>query len=174
MDRIFLFSPSLTTMKDNPFEELEENQVYSELTEDNLEGVLESIADCGEKVLLIIDDCVNDLKKSPNLQRIMCKILMNRRHLCGYGGSVSVIMTTQVWNKINAPIRKCANFITIYNTKSKRELMTLFDEVITIPKESFFNILNFTFKKKHDFLFLDTTKDQNNMFHRNFNKLNFS
>ena len=29
-DRIFLFSPSLSTMKSNPFEELDEDQVYSE------------------------------------------------------------------------------------------------------------------------------------------------
>ena len=170
-DRIFLFSPSLSTMKDNPFEELDDDQVYTELSGEIMENVLEAISDTGEKVLFIIDDCVNDLKKSPQLQRLMCKVLMNRRHLCGFGGSVSVIMTTQVYNKIPAPIRKCANYISLYATKNKRELMNLFDEVITIPKEDFMNILNYTFKKKHDFLFLDTNKDSYNMFHRNFNKL---
>ena len=158
-DRIFLFSPSLSTMKDNPFEELDDDQVYTELSGEIMENVLEAISDTGEKVLFIIDDCVNDLKKSPQLQRLMCKVLMNRRHLCGFGGSVSVIMTTQVYNKIPAPIRKCANYISLYATKNKRELMNLFDEVITIPKEDFMNILNYTFKKKHDFLFLDTNKD---------------
>lgn len=170
-DRIYLWSPSLSTMKENPFEELDEDQVYTELNEENLENVLEAISDSGEKVLFIIDDCVNDLKKSPKLQRLMCKVLMNRRHLCGFGGSVSVIMTTQVWNKIPAPIRKCSNYISLYSTKNKRELLCLFEEVITIPKEDFFNILNYTFKKKHDFLYLDTNKDSYNMFHRNFNKL---
>jgi len=170
-DRIYLFSPSLSTMKSNPFEELDEDQVYTELNEEILEHVLESINDSGEKILFLIDDCVNDLRKSPKLQRLMCKILMNRRHLCGSGGAVSVIMTTQVYNKIPAPIRKTASHISIYSTKNKKELMNLFDEVITIPKEDFFNILNYTFKKKHDFLYLDTNKDSDNMFHRNFNKL---
>lgn len=170
-DRIFLFSPSLSTMKSNPFEELDEDQVYSELNEEIMGGVLEAIDGCGEKILFLIDDCVNDLRKSPNLQRQMSKIIMNRRHLCGSGGSVSIIMTTQIYNKIPAPIRKCASHISIYSTKNKKELMNLFDEVITIPKEEFYEILNYTFKKKHDFLYLDTNKDSDNMFHRNFNQL---
>tara|TARA_R110001606_G_scaffold158887_2_gene302764 strand:- start:1069 stop:1821 length:753 start_codon:yes stop_codon:yes gene_type:complete len=172
-DRIFLFSPSLSTMKENPFEELDEDQVYTELNEEIMENVLEVIAESGEKILFVIDDCVNDIKKSPKLQRLMCKILMNRRHLCGYGGSVSVIMTTQVYNKIPAPIRKTASHISVYQTKNKKELETIFDELITIPKQDFFDILNFTFKKRHDFLYLDTNKDHNHMFHRNFNKLVF-
>lgn len=172
-ERIFLFSPSLSTMKDNPFEELPPEQVFSELSVEVLEQVLEDIKDTGEKVLFLIDDCVNDLNKSSALQRLMCKILMNRRHLCGEGGSVSVILTTQVYNKIQAPIRKTASHISIYQTKNKRELETIFDELITIPKNDFFEILNFTFKNKHDFLYLDVNKDHKNMYHRNFNKLEF-
>ena len=108
-------------MKSNPFEELDEDQVYSELNEEIMEGVLEAIDGCGEKILFLIDDCVNDLRKSPNLQRQMSKIIMNRRHLCGSGGSVSIIMTTQIYNKIPAPIRKCASHISIYSTKNKKE-----------------------------------------------------
>ena len=172
-DRIYLFSPSLSTMKDNPFEELDEDQVYSELSVEILESVLENIQDSGEKVLLLIDDCVNDIKRSAGLQRLMCKILMNRRHLCGFGGSVSVIATTQVYNKIPIPIRKCASHLSIYQTKNKKELENIFDELITIPKKDFFDILNYTFKKRHDFLYIDTNKDHKNMFHRNFNKLVF-
>ena len=159
-------------MKDNPFEALPGEQVHTELSVEILETVLDEIAESGEKVLLLIDDCVNDIKKSAQLQRLMCKILMNRRHLCGSGGSVAVILTTQVYNKIPAPIRKTASHITVYHTKNKKELETIFDELITIDKKDYFDILNFVFKKKNDFLYLDVNKDHNNMFHRNFNKLN--
>ena len=38
-DRIYLFSPSLGTIEDCPFEELSEDQKYEELTEEILEGV---------------------------------------------------------------------------------------------------------------------------------------
>ena len=170
-DKIFLFSPSLATMKDDPFEALPDEQKYTELNEDILETILTEIDGSGEKILLLIDDCVNDMKKSPSLQRLLCKILMNRRHLCGSGGSVSVIITTQVYNKIPAPIRKTASHMCIYHTKNKKELETIFDELITCEKQEYFDILNYTFKKKNDFLYLDTNKDHINMFHRNFNKL---
>ena len=60
-DKIFVFSPSLMTMKDNPFEELPENQVDTELTEENLESALAEIKDSGEKILFILDDVVNDI-----------------------------------------------------------------------------------------------------------------
>eukprot|EP01043_Picozoa_sp_COSAG02_P060687 COSAG02_NODE_7984_length_2757_cov_6.599699_2_plen_137_part_00 len=44
---------------------------------------LEDIRDTGEKVLFIIDDCVNDMKKEAGLEKLLAKVLMNRRHICG-------------------------------------------------------------------------------------------
>eukprot|EP01043_Picozoa_sp_COSAG02_P088776 COSAG02_NODE_25844_length_647_cov_1.339416_1_plen_136_part_00 len=57
-DRIYLFSPSLGTIDDCPFEDLPEDQKFEELSEDILEGVLDEIRDCGEKVLFLMDDVV--------------------------------------------------------------------------------------------------------------------
>ena len=170
-DRIYLFSPSLSTMKGNPFEDLPEDQKYDELDLDVIENILEEIADTGDKVLFILDDVVNDLQKNMKLQRVMCKVLMNRRHLCGEGGSVSVILTSQVWNKCPAPIRKCASHVFIYHTKNKKELECIFDEMILIPKKDYYDLLKYTFKKKHDFLYIDVNKSFDKMFHRNFNQL---
>jgi len=172
-DRVFIWSPSLASMKDNPFADLPDEQKYMELTEENLEGVLSEIEETGDKVLFVMDDVVNDMKKNRKLETLLCKILMNRRHLCGAGGSVAVIMTSQVYNKIPAPVRKCGNKMTIFHTKNKRELETIFDEMILIPKDDFFKILKHTFQKKHDFLYLDLDKAHNKMFHRNFNQLEF-
>ena len=44
-DRIYLFSPSLGTIDDCPFEKLGDDQKYEELSEDILEGVLDEIRD---------------------------------------------------------------------------------------------------------------------------------
>ena len=99
---------------------------------------------------------------------------MNRRHLCGEGGSVSVIITTQVYNKIPAPIRKTASHIFVYHTKNKKELETIFDELVLIPKKDYYDLLKYTFQKKHDFLYVDVNKSFDKMFHRNFNQLDFS
>ena len=172
-DRIYVFSPSLITLKEDPFEDLPDDQKFQELDIETLEAVLQEIEGTGEKVLLIMDDVVNDMKKSAKLQTLLSKILMNRRHLAGAGGSVSVIITTQVYNKIPAPIRKTASHIFIYHTKNKRELETIFDELVLIPKQEFYDLLKYCFKKKNDFLYIDTNKEFNNMFHRNFNQLEF-
>ena len=126
-DRVFVFSPSLLTMKNNPFEDLPENQIHQELTETNLTEALENIKDTGEKILFIMDDVSNDMKKSSSVQTLLSKMLMNRRHLAGSGGSCSFIITSQVYNKIPAPIRKTASHIIVYHTKNKKELDTIYD-----------------------------------------------
>ena len=164
-DRIFVFSPSLMTL---------EEQTDTELTEENLMKASEIIKDTGEKVLFILDDVVNDIKKSSVIQNTLSRLLMNRRHLAGAGGSTSWIITTQVYNKIPAPIRKTASHIIIFHTKNKKELDTIFDELIIIPQTDFYQILKFCFDKKNNFLFIDTNKGYNNMFHKNFNRLEFN
>ena len=52
-DKVYLFSPSLGTIDDCPFNDLPEDQIYEGLSEDILEHVLEEIRDSGEKVLFI-------------------------------------------------------------------------------------------------------------------------
>ena len=173
-DKIFVFSPSLLTLKDNPFEDLPEDQMDTELTEENLTQALENIKESGEKCLFILDDVVNDMKKSTALQNLLSKMLMNRRHLAGAGGSCRFIITTQVYNKIPAPIRKTASHIIIFHTKNKKELDTIFDELIIIPQKDFYEILKYCFDKKNHFLYIDTNKSYDKMFHKNFNCLEFN
>ena len=62
-DTVYLFSPSLCTIDDCPFDDLPEEQKYEDLSEEILLEVLDEIRDSGEKVLFIMDDVVNDMKK---------------------------------------------------------------------------------------------------------------
>jgi len=172
-DKVFIWSPSLGTMKNSPFASIPDDQMYDELTVENLEGVLDIVRDSSEKCLFLWDDCVNDIRKSPELQRLINKIVMNRRHLAGAGGSVAVIMTSQVYNKIQASIRKTASHVYLFHTRNKAEINTIFDELILISKKEFYNILNFVFKKRHDFLYVDINAPLNKMFHKGFKLLNF-
>jgi len=99
---------------------------------------------------------------------------MNRRHLAGSGGSTSFIITTQVYNKVPAPIRKTASHIIIYHTKNKKELDTIYDELIIIPQKDFYEVLKYCFDKKHNFVYIDVDKSYDRMFHKNFNALQFN
>ena len=172
-DRIYLFSPSLATMADNPFEELPDNQVFTELRVDDLENTLADINGSGDKILFIMDDVVNGLK-SGDTQTIVSRMLMNRRHLAGAGGSCSFIITTQVYNKIPAPIRKTASHIILYQTKNKKEIETIYDELIIIDKKDWFKVLNYCFDKKNNFIYVIVDKPYNKMFHKCFNRLEFN
>lgn len=171
-DKIYIISPSLATMEKNPFESIPEDQIYDELSVETLETILEEISETGEKVLLIIDDCVNDMSKNMELQLLIRKIAMNRRHLSGYGGGVSIWITSQVYNAIPLCIRKCLSHLFLLNSKQRREIDSLFDEHILIKKEDFYKILKHTFQEPRDFLYLDLQNTYDKMFHRNFNKLN--
>ena len=172
-DKIYLFGNSFKTIANDPFGELPEEQKQDNLEVDTLNQVLEDISESEEKILFVMDDIVNDITKNATLKNMMNKMIMNRRHLCGQNGSVSVIITTQVYNKIPRPIRANADKIVIYHTKNKKELETLFDEVIVIPKDEFYEILKYTFDKPHNFLYIDTNKSFDTMFHKNFNQLSF-
>jgi hypothetical protein len=171
-DKVYVFSPSLLTMKDEPFGDLPEEQVNNDLTLTNFSKALDDIKGTGEKILFILDDVVNDMKRM-DMQTILSKALMNRRHLAGAGGSVSFIITTQVYNKIPAPIRKTASHIILYHTKNKKEIDTIFDELIIIPQKDFYEILKYCFDKRHNFIYIDVNKSYDKMFHKCFNQLEF-
>jgi hypothetical protein len=173
-DKVYVFSPSLLTMKDEPFGELPKEQVHTELNVENFERALSEIADTGEKILFILDDVVNDMKKNMAIQTLLSKALMNRRHLAGAGGSTSFIITTQVYNKIPAPIRKTASHIILYHTRNKKEIETIYDELIVLPKDDFYEILKYCFDKRHNFIYIDINKSYDKMFHKCFNQLEFN
>tara|TARA_R110000787_G_scaffold270469_1_gene377411 strand:- start:4202 stop:4963 length:762 start_codon:yes stop_codon:yes gene_type:complete len=174
-DKVFLFSPSLATDKDSKFSSLPPDQIYDELSVENLEEVLKRVKGSGDDTLLILDDVINDITKSTELQRNLCRVIMNRRHLTtdGENGTMGIIMTTQVAIKIPAPIRKCLTHLVLFNTSNKKELQTIFDEFVSIPKKKFIEVLKYCWRSKHDFIYLNLEEEIKNQFHNKFNKLVF-
>lgn len=171
-DKVFVFSPSMITMDDDPFELIPEDQKFEEPTFDNLQGVLDTIKDSGDKVLLILDDTICDIrgKGKVAIENLLQKIFFNRRHLCGSGGSCSIIATSQTYNKVDPKLRKTCDFLTCYKPV-KREVENIYDDMIQIPKKEFYDVLKYIFDKKHNFMFLDTSLPDHRMIHKNFNPL---
>ena len=172
-DRVYVFSPSLITMEDDPFELIPDDQKFETANYENITQVLEEIKDSGEKVLIIFDDVIADIrgKGRGEVENLIQKIFFNRRHLAGAGGSVSIIATSQTYNKIDPKLRKTASQLVFYENKQKREIESIFDEVILIPKKEFYDALRYIYDKKHNFMYLDTTLPDNRMIHKNFNQL---
>lgn len=172
-DRVFVFSPSLITMDDDPFELIPEEQKFEEATLESIEEVLDTIRDSGEKVLLILDDVIADIrgKGKGEIENLLEKIFFNRRHLCGAGGSCSVIATSQTYNKISPKLRKTASHYVFYDNKQKKEIDSIFDEVILIPKKEYIDVLRYVYDKKHNFMYIDNSLQENKQIHKNFNPL---
>ena len=84
---------------------------------------------------------------------------------------MSIIATSQAYNKIDTKLRKTASQIIFYKNLHKKETESLFDEVILLPKKEYIDTLRFVFNKKHDFLYIDTTQDPDKMLHKNFSQL---
>ena len=96
------------------------------------------------------------------------KLLYNRRHIAG---SISIIIATQVYNKLALPLRKVATHLVLFNTSNKREFDSIYSDFINLKREDFDTITRYVFQDSHDFMFINTVENQ---FYRNFNHLSFS
>ena len=175
-DAVYLWSPSIATMESNPFELLPDEQKHEQLTLENLKSVLEQIKNSEDKILFIFDDVIADMrgKGRAELENLLHKVFFNRRHLAGRGGSVSIIATSQTYNKIDPKVRRTASHLTFFENKNKKELDTIFDEVILIPKKEFYDVLRYVYDKPFQFLYIDTTLRDDRMMFKNFNQLQVS
>ena len=177
-DKIYIVSPSLKTAKNNPFECIPEDQIENELTVDFLNRFYDEVEGSGERVLLLLDDVVNDIRKNKGVDKSLAKILYNRRHITADGGDeangVSVWLTSQVYNRIPLMIRKAANGIIAFKLKNVKEIMSIYDEfVVGMTKEQFMQVLKYVYKNPYDFLFMNMDEPFDEMYHRGFNKLIF-
>ena len=172
-NKIFIISPSLITLEKNPLDVINDDQKFTKLDLETLEEIKDRIKGSGEFVLLVIDDCASAMKKN-DIQEVLLNFILNRRHICSDGetGSLSIIITTQVYNKIPLDIRKCADSLFTWRSLNKKENQFIEEEYLSaIPKETIHEIRKYVYKKKNDCLIIRLNDELENMLFRNFNKL---
>ena len=179
-DKIYIVSPSTTTCDEDPFAGVPEEQKATTLDVDTLNNIIEKIHNSGERILLILDDVITDIKRNKEVEKILTKLLFNRRHICGKSedgesAGLSVWITSQVYNQIPRPIRACASQVCIFQSNNKKELETIYEELISLSRKEFRTLLDYVFDKKYQFLYinLDNTNPYN-QYHKCFNKLKLS
>ena len=132
---------------------------------DFLDRFVNEVSESGDKVLLLLDDVVNDIRKNKGVDKALAKILYNRRHITADGGDdangVSVWLTTQAFNRIPLMIRKVANGIVAFKLKNVKEIISIYDEVVVgLTKEQFLDILKYVYKNPFDFLFINMDRSR--------------
>jgi len=158
--RVYIFSNSLHTIGQKI--KLPENRMFNGIEE--LPDVVEQLKQEEDRVLIILDDVISDIKNN----EFFMKLIYNRRHI---GGGISLVILTQVYNRLALPLRKAASHLTFFNNSNKKELKSIFEDFIKVDEELYKKICDFIFDSKHSFLFLETT---DKTFYKSFNRLNIS
>lgn len=149
---IYVFQPnaSRASMKDNIFGKLPDDQLYEELTYENLNEVLNIIKIAGpeENHCIIFDDMTAYLKNKDTLQMLK-EMIFNRRHL-----HLSIYFLVQTWYSVPKDIRKLFNNAFIFKV-SKNEMENIFEEVVEQKKELIPAISKIVFSEPYQFLFIN-------------------
>lgn len=150
---IYIFQPkqSRASMSDKLFDSLPEDQIYDELTYENLSEVLERIrvdADEGFNSCILFDDQTAYLKNKDTL-KLFKELIFNRRHL-----HTSLYFCVQTWFSVPKDLRRLWSNIFVFKT-TKEELNNIWEEVVEHPKELIPQIRKMVYDKLYQYLFIN-------------------
>ena len=144
------------SLKDNIFEKLPSNQLYNELTAENIDDVfnqIEKVADNGKFSLLVLDDMQAYLKDKYVAKRLT-EIVANRRHL-----RTSIWLIAQTYKSIPKQVRQMLTNLFVFKVR-KSEMANIFEEQVELMKDNFQDVVKLVYKTPHDYLFIDTASQR--------------
>lgn len=157
---VYLVQPvqSGASIENNIFDKLPEDQIFRELTFDNLFEIkmrIDEDAKDGHTSCIIFDDVTAQLKNKATM-KLFKELAFNRRHL-----RLSMYFLVQTYFSVPKEIRRLFSNLFIFKT-SKNEMTNIFDEIIELPIEYMRPIMKLTYDKPYQYLFVNT--DSNRMF----------
>jgi len=169
-DNVVVVSPSLHTVKNDIFKDMDDSKKFKRLNEEVFETI-ESLHEEGKHMLLILDDVSSELKNKEVLNDLII-LTKNRRHK---GAGLSIMIVGHKVSDYPTQIRNNASLVMLFKPKTKKEQEFIFDEYINLSKEQYKTLLDFVYRGKFDFLTIDCSLRFSNNFqyHRNFNLLEF-
>lgn len=152
-DKVFIIQPeqSRASMKDPLFDKLPDDQRFDELTVENLETIDNNLSEYNN--ILILDDVTADLKQPENCKKLK-EFVYNRRHK-----HLTILFLCQSWISVPKDIRKLFSNIFLFKC-SKKEMETLWDEVIEMNKDYMLPIMKHVYNAPYKFMFIDTDSQQ--------------
>lgn len=158
--KIYLFQPTQSgaSIKENIFDTLPEDQIYRELSYENLEEVKSRIEEDSAQGLascIIFDDVTAELKNKKTLQ-LFKQLAFNRRHL-----RLSMFFLVQTWFSVPKELRRLWTNLFIFKV-SKNEMVNIWDEIIEQDMGYLPIIMKQVYREPYKFLFINT--DSGRMF----------
>lgn len=145
---IYVFMPenSRNSLKDNPLEELPEDQFYDELNVDNIEDVYNRVQENSknkEYSFILYDDVQDAMKKNEVVLKLQ-KLIIRQRHL-----KLVNFILLQNYYALNNQIREVANHFIFFRL-GKKQLEKIREEVVKLDKKVFYDIIDEVFEKEPD------------------------
>jgi hypothetical protein len=166
---------SRSSIKDNPFGDLDAANSFETFDEKILERVKEirenfnELAEQDKKkgkkakqrnMVLIIDDCTAYLKDNPH---ILVELTTNRRHL-----KLSIILLVQFLRAIPKQVRFFITTISFFKPSNELDTKILQEEFINLKKEEFNDLKRICWINSHDVLTIDKNNDS---YYKNYQKI---
>ena len=171
---VYYISPSLTmglNLPDEKLISLGDNDNLAEI----LTNILDEEKDIGEEdephhVAIFLDDAVAWLAKDKASMKIFMKLVFNGRHILGSHSSLQTFIVSQKIKSIPLTIRSQANQIFFFNS-TKKEKIVMAEEYIPLDKDKAFDIMDYIFDEKFNFMFINLQMPINSRIHKGFNNL---
>ena len=138
--------------------------MFDELDYPTLSTIYDNLLESSEKKessMLILDD-VGSAIKNNDIQKLLRKIIYNRRHL-----RVQIIMLLQSYLSVARELRKLVNNVVMFKP-SKVESECLFDELFEYTKQDTLAIIKYAFTNAHDYVFLNV---DNQKMYKDYNEI---
>ena len=165
----FIIPPnSRNSIKGDIFEKHDPAKVFDELNAPTLQHIKDTcMAEAmeGYNSVLILDDVTASLKDK-SVDKLLRELAYNRRHFF-----LSIFILGQSYSQMPLSIRKTLSHISCFAPANKKEISSIFEELIFLDKKTAEALIRYVFKEKHDFLFGDTQKGT---FCRNFNEIHIN
>ena len=171
-NKIVFVSPSANTITDSPLEKIADNQKFVDLDSevfDLIDDISDDAVDDDKHNLLILDDVSSQLRTKENEKKLN-QIIKNRRHK-----NLSIWIIGHKVTDMNPSLRSNANMIFVFKAKTNKEIETIQNEYMLMPRKEANDIFNVVYKTRYDFLLIDMSlrKSSDFKFYRNFNELVF-
>jgi len=151
--KVYLFMPrtSVASLKSNIFSVLPEDQVYDELTYENITELNETIQENREdglKSLVIMDDVQRALKDK-SIVSVFKEMVANQRHL-----NVSFIILLQNYFALDNKVRELVHNV-IFFKMDKKQTQKIFEECAEMPQATFNDLNNFIFDEPYNWCLIN-------------------
>ena len=171
-DNIILVSPSAHTIKDSPLENISDDQKFNSISEEMFDMVISLTDDAiedNQQTLLILDDVSSQIRLKEN-EKLLTQLVKNRRHL-----NLSIWVVTHKVTDAPPALRSNANLIFLFKPKTNKEINTIQEEYMMMPKQQADELMKAAYKDRYDFMLIDTSlrKGSEFLFFRNYNQLIF-